>query len=127
LINQPIAEALYSNMTVALLYGVVFMILSNKMMLENEVSLGSRLMESLFEESPSAIFFIDQTNDRIVKVNDKTLRMFNVGNGITLVGESIQKLLGYDYKQNLRTGHEIEITNFTGDKLWADISWQKIN
>ena len=61
-----------------LLFSVISILLSNKIQAEDETSLGTYLLESLYQESPDAIIIVEKKADKILRINKRALSLFNI-------------------------------------------------
>lgn len=123
-VHNPLGTSVFYILTVGITFLTTYFILNHIHSLENEIQLRGRITEALFSESPDAVFFVDKHTDNIVDVNNKAQRLF--GTKEKLTGKSFQELLKYDYRRNLRSGHEITILNMQGEGVWVDLAWQQV-
>ncbi len=126
LYHVPIEDSLFSLLSILILYIIAYFVLSHIKSLVKEIKVGSKLMETLFGESPDAILFVERMSDKILNVNNKTFQLFGVSNKNELIGKSLSEIIKYNYEKNLRTGHEIKVTDPHGEDRWIDIAWQRI-
>ena len=120
LYNLDSRDASFYIFSTGLLFAVISVLLTNKIQSEEEVNLGTHLLESLYQESPDAIIIVEQKADKILRINKKALSLFNIVDEEKYEYKPLRELTGMDLQ---RTNETIQsISSVTGKKFWVNIA-----
>ncbi len=102
-----------------ILFSVISITLTRKIQTETETSLGTYLLESLYQESPDAIIIVEKKEDKILRINKKALSLFNIINEEKYEYQPLNVLIGKDLNKSIPI-LELEVNG--RQNIWVNIA-----
>ncbi len=102
-----------------LLFSVISIVLSNKIQAEDETSLGTYLLESLYQESPDAIIIVEKKADKILRINKKALSLFNIEDEEKFEYHPVKELIGRELNKSMAI---LELSVHGRQNIWVNIA-----
>ncbi|MEI7670154.1 MAG: hypothetical protein WCJ33_08740, partial [Pseudomonadota bacterium] len=102
-----------------LLFSVISILLSNKIQAEDESSLGTYLLESLYQESPDAIIIVEKREDKILRINKKAMSLFNIDDEEKFGYHPIKELIGRELRKSMAI---LELQVNGRQNIWVNIA-----
>ncbi len=102
-----------------LLFSVISILLSNKIQAEDETSLGTYLLESLYQESPDAIIIVEKKADKILRINKRALSLFNIDDEEKFGYHPVKELIGRELNKSMAI---LELSVHGRQNIWVNIA-----